>query len=103
MNLVRCNRLAIGSTGSLHFPLINMTISKAESRFYKLEVERCLQTQSQGEMIQTSITWKDTSKATSEETSKDTSIDTSKDTSKDTSNHESKHTSNHESKHTSNH
>ena len=56
MNLVRCNRLAIGSTGSLHFPLINMPISKAESRFYKLEVERCLQTQSQGEMIQTSIT-----------------------------------------------
>ena len=83
MNLVRCNRLAIGSTGSLHFPLINMTISKAESRFYKLEVERCLQTQSQGEMIQTSMTWKDTSKDTSEETSKDTSIDTSKDTLKD--------------------
>ena len=57
-----------------------MPISKADSRFYKLEVERCLQTQSQGEMIQTSITWKDTSKDTSEETSKDTSKDTLKDT-----------------------
>ena len=56
MKLVWCNRLAIGSTGSLHFPLINMPISKADSRFYKLEVERCLQTQSQGDMIQTSMT-----------------------------------------------
>ena len=61
-----------------------MTISKAESRFYKLEVERCLQTQSQGEMIQQKI--KDAIKERFNDTSKHTSNDTLHNTSNDTTN-----------------
>ena len=34
---------------SLHFPLINLPISKADSRFYNWQVQRSLHTQSQGD------------------------------------------------------
>ena len=95
MILVWCHRLAICLTTSLHFPLINMPISKADSRFYNWEVQRSQQTRSQGEMMQQNIkdafkeSFNDTSKHTSNDTLNNTSNDTlnntSKDTSKDTS------------------
>ena len=52
MILVWCHRLAICSTISLHFPLINMPISIADSSFYNWEIQRSQQTRSQGQMKQ---------------------------------------------------
>ena len=91
MILVWCHRLAICLTTSLHFPLINMPISKADSRFYNWEVQRSQQTRSQGEMMQQKK--KDAFKESFNDTSKHTSNDTLNNTSNDTLNNTSKDTS----------
>jgi hypothetical protein len=66
MLLVWYHRLAICWTRSLHFTLINMPLSKADSRFYNWQVQRIRPTRSQGELIQQKIdTFNDTFNNTS--------------------------------------
>ncbi len=72
--LVWYHRLAICWTRSLHFPLINMPISKADSRFYNWQVQKHRPTRSQGELMQQKI--KDAIKEIFNDTSKHTSNDT---------------------------
>ena len=55
MILVWYHRLAICWTRSLHFQLINMPISKADSRFYNWKVQKIRPTRSQGELMQQKI------------------------------------------------
>ena len=55
MILVWYHLLAICWTRSLHFPLINMPISIADSRFYNWKIQRIQPTRSQGEMMQQKI------------------------------------------------
>ncbi len=92
MILVWYHRLAICWTRSLHFPLINMPISEADSRFYNWQVQRIQQTRSQGEMMQQKIKArsqgemmqqkiKDANKERINDTSKHTSNDTLNNTS----------------------
>ena len=90
MSLVWYHDLAICWTRSLHFTLINMPISKANSRFYNWQVQRIRPTRSQGELIQQNIivASKEKFNYTSTHTLNDTFTNTSKHmfnvTSKDT-------------------
>ena len=80
MLLVWYHRLAICWTRSLHFTLINMPLSKADSRFYNWQVQRIRPTRSKGELIQQNIKFasKERLNYTSTHTFNDTFNNTSK-------------------------